>query len=102
MFALLFDVHPCQVTLQLPDSIKDFYRNVFKIAPSSDVLAHLKRELMHAVWDLLLTPEFIHAYVHGIIIKCYDGIERRVFPRFFTYGADYPEKLAIQFLGFFR
>ena len=80
------------IVLQLPDSIKDFYRNLFGATPSADVLAHLKRELMHRIWDMLLTPEFIHAYVHGIVIKCYDGIERRIFPRFFTYGADYPEK----------
>lgn len=84
--------HHTDFFLKLPDSIKDFYRNLFKMAPSADVLAHLKRELMHAVWDLLLTPEFIHAYVHGLVVKCYDGIERRIFPRFFTYGADYPEK----------
>jgi hypothetical protein len=77
---------------QLPDSIKDFYRKTFGIPLSADIWAHLKRELMHGIWDLLLCPEFIHAYVHGIVVKCYDGIERLVFPRFFTYGADYPEK----------
>ncbi|KAJ7769145.1 hypothetical protein DFH07DRAFT_736126, partial [Mycena maculata] len=77
---------------QLPDSIKDFYRNLYGVAPSAAVLSHLKRELMHAIWDMLLTPEFIHAYIHGIAIKCYDGVERLVFPRFFTYGAAYPEK----------
>ncbi|KAJ7116153.1 hypothetical protein C8R43DRAFT_1138022 [Mycena crocata] len=85
----------------LPDSLKDFYRNLFGVAASSDVLAHLKRELMHAIWDLLLTPKFIHAYVHGIIIKCYDGVERRIFPRFFTYGADYPEKVLLATIKYF-
>jgi hypothetical protein len=80
------------ISLQLPDSVKDFYRENFGVAPSADILAHLKRELMHAVWDLLLTPEFIHAYVNGLVVKCYDGVERLVFPRLFTYGADYPEK----------
>lgn len=78
--------------MQLPDSIKDFYRDKFGFAPSADIMAHLKRELMHGIWDLLLSPEFIHAYVHGIVVKCYDGIERLIFPRFFTYGADYPGK----------
>ncbi|KAJ7728802.1 hypothetical protein DFH07DRAFT_998550, partial [Mycena maculata] len=76
----------------LPDSVKDFYRNKFGVAPSAEVFAHLKRELMHAIWDLLLCPEFIHAYIHGLVVKCADGIERRIFPQFFTYGADYPEK----------
>ncbi|KAJ7175680.1 hypothetical protein C8R46DRAFT_1249207 [Mycena filopes] len=69
----------------------DFYRKTFGVAPS-DTLAHLKRELMYGIWDLLLSPEFIHTYIHGIVINCYDGIEWRVFPRLFTCGADYPEK----------
>ncbi|KAK7013429.1 GLOBIN domain-containing protein [Favolaschia claudopus] len=85
----------------LPDSLKDFYRQKFGVAVSADVWAHLKRELMHGIWDLLLSPEFIHAYVHGIVIKCYDGIERLVFPRFFTYGADYPEKVLLATIKYF-
>ncbi|KAK6974093.1 GLOBIN domain-containing protein [Favolaschia claudopus] len=85
----------------LPDSLKDFYREKFGVTVSADVWAHLKRELMHGIWDLLLTPEFIHAYVHGIVIKCYDGIERLVFPRFFTYGADYPEKVLLATIKYF-
>ena len=47
---------------------------------------------MHAVWKFLLDDEFLHAYKYGILIKCQDGITRRVYPRFFTYSADYPEK----------
>lgn len=58
----------------------------------NDILAHCKRELFHAIWNLLLDDEFVEAYRNGIIIKCYDGKYRRVFPRIFTYSADYPEK----------
>jgi hypothetical protein len=47
---------------------------------------------MHAIWSLLLDEEFLHAYTYGIVIQCIDGIERRVYPRIFTYSADYPEK----------
>ncbi len=47
---------------------------------------------MHALWLLLLDEEFLHAYEHGIVIRCGDGITRHVFPRIFTYSADYPEK----------
>jgi hypothetical protein len=47
---------------------------------------------MHAVWRLLLDAKFLHAYEHGILIKFADNITRRVFPRIFTYSADYPEK----------
>jgi hypothetical protein len=47
---------------------------------------------MHAVWTKILDEDFLHAYKYGIVVKCVDGIERRVYPRFFTYSADYPEK----------
>ena len=47
---------------------------------------------MHAIWYFLLDKDFLHAYTYGIIIQCIDGIERHVYPRFFTYSADYPEK----------
>jgi hypothetical protein len=47
---------------------------------------------MQSVWHILLDDEFTDAYENGIIITFPDGIQRRVFPRFFTYSADYPEK----------
>ena len=55
-------------------------------------MTHCHRELMHAVWAKILNDDFIHAYIYGIVIKCIDGIERCIYPRFFTYSADYPEK----------
>ncbi|KAG2737784.1 hypothetical protein P692DRAFT_201693716, partial [Suillus brevipes Sb2] len=57
--------------------------------------AHCRRELFHACWKHLLDAEFIHAYRHGIVLRCPDGVYRRVFPRIFTYSADYPEKVLI-------
>jgi hypothetical protein len=56
------------------------------------LISHCKRELLHQVWSILLDEEFLDAYKHGIILKCWDGITRRVYPRIFTYSADYPEK----------
>jgi hypothetical protein len=47
---------------------------------------------MHGVWKHLLNDEFLHAYRYGMIVQCYDGTERRVYPRICTYSADYPEK----------
>ena len=47
---------------------------------------------MHAVWAKILDDDFIHAYIYGIVIMCIDGIEQRIYLRFFTYSADYPEK----------
>lgn len=68
------------------------YREKFGTAATADTLTHLRREVMHAVWRLLLDDDFMEAYTNGIVIRFHDGIERLVFPRFFTYSADYPEK----------
>ncbi len=59
---------------------------------SKEVLTFLKHELMQKIWELLLDPEFMHVYEHGIVIECTDGILCCVYPQFFTYSADYPEK----------
>jgi hypothetical protein len=77
----------------LQDQIKAFHEkwNTQK----SEILTHCRRELMHAVWRLLLDDDFLHAYTYGIVICCADGVERRVYPRIFTYSADYPEKYVI-------
>jgi hypothetical protein len=61
-------------------------------APSADTLGHCRRELMHGVWEKILDADFMHAYEHGIVLKCHDGIFRRFYPRIFTYSAGYPEK----------
>ena len=70
----------------------DAYKEAFGIEPSPEVIAHLKKALVHAVIELILQGSFAQAYAEGIIIEFPDGIKRRVFPRFFSYTADYPEK----------
>ncbi len=50
---------------------------------------------MHGSWNVILDDDFIHACTYGIVIMCIDGIERRVYPRIFTYSADYPEKFVL-------
>jgi hypothetical protein len=84
-----------RLILKLPDTIQDLYRSIFDFSATASTLTHLKRELIHAIWNLLLDSEFMQAYEHGIVIRFADGILRRVFPRFFTYSADYPEKFVI-------
>lgn len=64
-------------------------------AVKKSVLTHCKRELMQACWAILLDDEFLEAYLHGVVILCGDGITRRLYPRIFTYSADYPEKLVV-------
>jgi hypothetical protein len=65
---------------------------IFGEPTTSQVYMHCKRELMQAIWALLLDEKFMHAYEYSIMIKCGDGVTCRVFPWFFTYSADYPEK----------
>lgn len=80
------------INLQLDDSLQDFYTSTFGEPATADILTHLRRELMQAIWRILLDDDFMDAYENGIVIMFPDGIQRRLFPRFFTYSADYPEK----------
>ncbi|KAJ7742183.1 hypothetical protein DFH07DRAFT_964704 [Mycena maculata] len=80
---------------KLPDSFHDFFAKLTGKPPSPELLTHCRRELMHKIWHLLLDDEFLHAYEHGIVIECEDGISRRFYPRIFTYSADYPEKVLL-------
>lgn len=62
-------------------------------------MAHCRRELMQAVWKYMLDDDFIHAMKYGIVVMCHDGVERRIYPRIFTYSADYPEKSVFFFVA---
>ena len=73
---------------QLPDSFADTYMKEFGVPPPPDVITHCRRELFHEVIKLILEGRFAEAYKHGIT--------RRVFPRFYSYLADYPEKYAVR------
>lgn len=55
-------------------------------------MTHCHRELFHEQWRILLDDDFLEAWLHGIVVMCFDGILRRFYPRIFTYSADYPEK----------
>ena len=76
---------------QLPDNVQDFIRK-FATGATDPLMAHCQRELFHEAWRVLLDKDFIHAYVHGVVMDCADNIKRRIYPRIFTYSADYPEK----------
>ncbi|PPQ82246.1 hypothetical protein CVT25_008397, partial [Psilocybe cyanescens] len=91
-----FASHHVAYIPSLLKNLQDLYMKAFKGVPASkDTITHLKRELMHEVWLLLLDADFMYTYEHGIIMKCSDGVTRRIFPRFFTYSADYPEKVLL-------
>ncbi len=78
----------------LSDSFQDLLSSIHARwnTQKKSILTHCRQELMHAIWLILLDDDFLHAYKYGIVIKCHGGIERRVYPRIFTYSADYPEK----------
>ncbi|KAJ3571968.1 hypothetical protein NP233_g3408 [Leucocoprinus birnbaumii] len=79
----------------LPESFKAFASRLYSglwRSQESNIMAHCRRDLMHAVWRVLLDEKFLHAYRYRIVITCIDGIERRIYPRIFSYSADYPEK----------
>ena len=91
------EFHLCRGSLivdQLPDGFNDTLKTLGVTQPSvkKNIITHCRRELSQAAWRHLLDAEFLHAYRYGIVIKCSDGVTRRIYPRFFTYTADYPEK----------
>ena len=47
---------------------------------------------MQQIWLGLMDEAFMHAWEHGIVVKCGDGVTQRLFFRFMIYAADYPEK----------
>ena len=77
---------------QLPDSIKEFYHACYKVYPTADMLAHLKRELIHGSLRLILGGSFADAQNNGRITRCADEILRRWFLRLILHSADYMEK----------
>ena len=66
---------------------------------TAEVITHLKRDLIHAVYLLMLDNDFVDAYENSILLQCSDGVMRRIFPWFFVYSADYPKKCLTFFTG---
>lgn len=97
-FVLYFKSQDSSLSLQLSDKIQDFCQEKFGKPATSHVLSHMRRELMHEVWKIILDEEFMNAYTHGFLMEFADGTVRQVFPRIFTYSADYPEKSASAFI----
>ena len=68
-FSKLYD----SFLLQLSDKIQEFCIAKFGKPATSHVLSHLRRELIHEVWNTLLDDEFMKAYTDGLLMEFADG-----------------------------
>ncbi|THH05402.1 hypothetical protein EW146_g9914 [Bondarzewia mesenterica] len=81
---------------KLPETdFQNFFHQHTGLGATKEMLTHCRRELMQAIWSVLFNSDFMEAYEHGIVLCCADGVYRRIFPRIFTYSADYPEKVIL-------
>ncbi|KAI0824462.1 hypothetical protein BC628DRAFT_1411049 [Trametes gibbosa] len=90
-----FTAHHLAYIPGLPDTLQDFYTDVYGVPPSKDVLTFCKRELMRQIWLLLMDTEFMGAYENGMLVTCGDGVVCRLFPHIFSYSADYSGKILL-------
>ena len=81
---------------QLGDDLQEAYKSFFGVLATAPMLTHLRREVMQAVWLLILDNEFMHAYIHGIELEFIDDDPYIFLPRFFTNSNDYLEKCALR------
>ena len=81
-------------TPQLPDSFESWISDWHPHWNSqrSQLMAHCQRELIHTIWKYLLDGDFIHAMKYGVIVTCHNSVRRQIYPRIFTYSANYPKK----------
>ncbi|TFK20496.1 hypothetical protein FA15DRAFT_599618, partial [Coprinopsis marcescibilis] len=82
------------------DTISDDFKDYLRARsggklPPSDFFTHCNQEVFQAQWALLLNEELVEAMKNGIVLMCHDGVERRFYPRIFTYSTDYPEQVII-------
>ena len=60
--------------------------------PSADMLAHLKRELIHGALQLIIGGTFADAQNNGRVVMCGDNVLRRWLLRMILHSSDYKEK----------
>jgi hypothetical protein len=72
--------------------IKEFYYKKYGKQPGADIMAHLKRELIHSSLQLVLGGAFADAKRNGHVTKSADNILRCWFPDVVLHSTDYIEK----------
>ncbi|EJD50310.1 hypothetical protein AURDEDRAFT_58600 [Auricularia subglabra TFB-10046 SS5] len=89
-------IHRIAQFVKLPDAVQQFITTrQGGVAAKRALLTYCKREAFHTSWKVLLDDDFLEAYEWGMVVDCADGVTRLLFPRIFTYTADYPEKCLI-------
>ena len=74
------------------DDFDDWYLEHYGRKPPDYIKTHMRRELVQAVWRLLLDDDFVDAYQNGLVTRFADNVVRLTVPRFFSYSTDYVEK----------
>lgn len=82
-------------SLQIDEQFSDFYMKTYHKVPSADVLAFIKRELVHRVLRLMFGGKFSEAHEHGVVTECADWIARLWFPWLVCHETDYPERCIV-------
>jgi hypothetical protein len=73
------------------------YTTVYDSTANANILTFLQHELMHAIWSLLLTNNFVNAYVFGIVVLYADGMSRQLFPWFLPIPLIIQKNMSIHF-----
>lgn len=84
--------HSLLTYFQLPDTIKEFYYEQYGVYPNADMIAHLKRELIHGSLRLVLGGGLADAKKNGRTTMCADDVLRRWFLEVILHSSDYIEK----------
>ncbi|KAF5343015.1 hypothetical protein D9757_014587 [Collybiopsis confluens] len=90
-----FAAHHVAYIPKLPDDFKAWYLSQYGCTPADKILTFMRREIPHAIYAKLFDEEFMKAYRDGIILTCGNNLTYCMFPRLFTWSADYPEKMLL-------
>ncbi|RXW11688.1 hypothetical protein EST38_g14167 [Candolleomyces aberdarensis] len=67
-----FSAHHIAYIPKLPNDFQDWYKKTFGKHATAEMLAHIRKELFHAIWTLLLDDELRHTYLHGEEMQFWD------------------------------
>ncbi|KAF5344215.1 hypothetical protein D9757_014413 [Collybiopsis confluens] len=90
-----FAAHHIAYIPKLSEDFKGWYQEQYGCTPTEAVMTFMRREIPHAIYAELFDKDFMNAYRDGIILRCGNKVTCSMFPRLFTWSADYPEKMLL-------